>query len=403
LPFFVSEESYWLDGGLQLIELKRKGGEPPKLIDPGKYASLVGIHGSDLIVQDDKGIHALPMAGGTPTKRFDVAEGMSWPVVVGDRLVMSGGKDDKDFLHHAPMAGGEFTTLELSGKVVDRPPAVRGDSMLLILDCSKVVRISGDMSKTETLYELGADVPNQFISDVAFVGDAIAFVVGEVDDDPTLTLVRQGADGTRSNLQDVPADSETLLIGDGERAYFQVRDKGTWLIDAQTIQQVDLGGWTLRLAGTSAGLAWHVDSEIRLAIAGTPGPELPKEAFSEAFDFSGGLGLGKRPVQVTGSTKTIGAMDTDMVRRIARAHSSEVRKCHTKGKKSNPQLSGSIALSFTINADGTVSDVAAVEGPNSTNEALVSCLVAAVGTWKFPKPGRGGTAKVVHTIGFGDP
>jgi hypothetical protein len=400
LPLVVGEDTYWVDAGKNLIELKRGSTEPPKVVALGGYLDLFGVHADELFLIGDEAVHVLPKAGGAPTKRFDVGT-MNSPTIVGDRLVLRSWKDDKDFLHHAPIAGGEFTTLELEGNPLERRPVVRGDAMLLVLDWAKVVRLSGDLSKPEVVYEPASDQPNQYVRDVAFAGDAIVVVVGEVDDDPTLTLVRQAPDGTRTELQSVPGDKSTMLVGDGERAYWQVREQGTWLVDAQTVQQVDLGDWASLAAGTSAGLAWLAGSEIRLASAGTAGPELPADAFDKPTDFSDLDRLGV--TKVSGSNKVIGPMDVDIVRRIARVHLSDVRKCRAKGKKSNPELSGSIAMSFIIGPEGTVSDVAAVEGPNSGNQELVGCLVAEIGTWTFPKPGRGGKAKVVHTIGFDTP
>jgi hypothetical protein len=395
LPLVVNEDVYWLSSDELLLSIPRSGTEPAKTIQLGEYMSLFGEKGDELFLLGERGIHVLAKAGGEPTKRFDIGT-KTEPVLVGDRLVMHSYEEGKYLLHHAPLAGGEFTTLELAGAehLLERQPAVRGDAMLLVLDWGKVVRIAGDMTKVETVYEPGADEPGKFIADVAWAGDAIVFVVGEVTDDPKLALVRQTSDGTRASLQEVSGDRATLLIGDGELAYWQAKGEGAWLVDAATIQPVDLGGWTEDLSGTSAGLAWHIGTELRLASAGpATAPELP----ADAFDTDSGLeGLGDGIQQITGKSTVIGPIDRHIVRRLARAHGMDVRKC----SKRAPKLDADLVLSFTVGAEGQVADVAAVDGASFPDQKVLECMVGEVATWKFPEPGRGGLAKVVHTFEF---
>ena len=394
LPFVVGEDAYWVDAGKRVIEVPRVEGKQPTTIDLGDWMSPFALHGDELLLISEKAIFALATTGGKPTRRFELDDETD-PVVVGDRLVLrSRGVDGKGTqLHHAPVGGGEFTTLDLGGTVnSNTQPVVRADAMLLVLDWGKIVRVAGDLGKVETVYELGPDQPNAFIVDATFVGDSIVFVLGEVRDEPKLALVRQAPDATRTTLQEVPNEHRTSLVGDGERAVWQIQDSGAWLVDAATIQAVDLGGWTTRIAGTPAGLMWQVGDEVRIASSEPPRTIDYPNAAVEADE----RGPKPRGPSVEGKSAVIGPLDPDHVRRIARAHINGVRKC----SKPTPKLDASVALAFTIGAEGKVGDVVARDAESFPDQAVLGCLIDEVATWVFPKPGHGGVAKVVHTIEF---
>ncbi|NVB41165.1 hypothetical protein G6O69_25220 [Pseudenhygromyxa sp. WMMC2535] len=399
LPLLVDDDAYWLGAGKKLLKVPRAGGEPETLA-LGGWMKPFAMRGDEIFLDgDSETIQVLAKGGGEPTKRFDLDMKRS-PTVVGDRLVLTAydKEGQQTVIYHAPLAGGEFTAIPLGGYLrSNRQLAVRGDALLTVVGWGKVVRIGGEFKQAEAVFEFGADEKTEHILDVAWAGDTILVNVGVLGDKPTQTLVRQTSDGARTTLQEAPAERPSILIGDGEHAYWQVEGEGAWLVDAATIQPVDLGGYTTKISATSVGMAWQIGNELRLA---TKGPEAPIVLPAEAFpkDQLAGLSLGRSGPKLSAKSTTIGPVDASIVRRIMRAHGRDTRRCTKRGGK----LDASLTLTFTINAEGKAIEVGAKGGESFPDQAIVTCLVEAIDGWSFGKPGRGGLAKVEHTITFGE-
>lgn len=90
-----------------------------------------------------------------------------------------------------------------------------------------------------------------------------------------------------------------------------------------------------------------------------------------------------------GKAEVKGALDKDIIRRIVRAHINEVRRCHEVQLKTDSTLAGKLEVSFTIGADGRVSDAELASDDLGT---MGACVVKAVKRWKFPKPKSGSVA-----------
>jgi outer membrane biosynthesis protein TonB len=90
-----------------------------------------------------------------------------------------------------------------------------------------------------------------------------------------------------------------------------------------------------------------------------------------------------------------GALPKDMIRRIVKAHIGEVRYCYNEGLKIDPELAGRVAVSFTIDANGNVSE-SEVSDTNLADSDVPDCIATAVERWIFPKPSDGEDVKVTY-------
>ncbi len=107
-------------------------------------------------------------------------------------------------------------------------------------------------------------------------------------------------------------------------------------------------------------------------------------------------GGGKKVPRVRQSkAKVKGALDKDIIRRIVRAHISQVRYCYEVGLKKDEELAGRVVIDFTIGTDGSVSK-AEVDSTTVDDEAVGTCIAKKVKRWKFPKPPGAGIVLVSY-------
>lgn len=110
-------------------------------------------------------------------------------------------------------------------------------------------------------------------------------------------------------------------------------------------------------------------------------------AASGDADVWGGPTKGKPVPKVRqGKHRVDGPLDSDIIRRIVRAHINEIRSCYSEGLKRWSELNGSFTIEFTIALDGTVSASAAMDAQAFPDPAVPKCAATAVLGWKFPKP-----------------
>ncbi len=83
-----------------------------------------------------------------------------------------------------------------------------------------------------------------------------------------------------------------------------------------------------------------------------------------------------------------GALDRDLLRRIVRAHISEVRYCYNQGLSDGSRLAGRVDVQFTIGPSGDVS-ASSIASSTLDHDATEVCIAKAVKRWKFPKPEAG--------------
>jgi TonB family protein len=114
---------------------------------------------------------------------------------------------------------------------------------------------------------------------------------------------------------------------------------------------------------------------------------------------SGGIELGKRGKQVVkvvpGKTTVIGGLDKDVIAKVIRDHMAEIKYCYETELNKNPSLAGKVAVAFTIDPTGAVSD-ANVSETTLNNGTAENCMLRRIRRWKFPEPKGGGVVAVTY-------
>lgn len=115
----------------------------------------------------------------------------------------------------------------------------------------------------------------------------------------------------------------------------------------------------------------------------------------------GGLGAKTdRDVTMTqGTPVVLGSLDPEIIRRIVREHSGQIKYCYEKELIRTPGIYGKIVMKWVINGDGkvTASQVAETQMKNANVE---QCLATKIRTWVFPKPKGGGIVVVNYPFVF---
>lgn len=93
------------------------------------------------------------------------------------------------------------------------------------------------------------------------------------------------------------------------------------------------------------------------------------------------------------SEPEVGSQTKEVIRGVVRSHIGEVRRCYNKLLVEDPELTGRVAIEFTITPSGSVARVAIAE--STVPKPLAGCIAKAAESWIFPKPGLGGNV-VVH-------
>lgn len=179
-------------------------------------------------------------------------------------------------------------------------------------------------------------------------------------------------------------------------------DQDVWggLTGTEIAESGGVGG--LGLVGTGRGGGGTGEGTIGLGNVGVIGRS---GGGGNGLGYGRGSGIGHPPrkgrtPQVRRGKATIkGTIDKDVIRRIVRNHHNEVRHCYNQGLARNPNLSGRVAVMFTIGPSGLV-PTAAVSENTTGNTNVANCVAKAVRRWKFPKPASGGSAMVTYPFSF---
>jgi MYXO-CTERM domain-containing protein len=94
--------------------------------------------------------------------------------------------------------------------------------------------------------------------------------------------------------------------------------------------------------------------------------------------------LATPPTVKPGKATVNGAIDEDIVRRIVRAHISELQACYNEGLSRNPRIGGRLAPQFVISPAGKVSSAVVSESTIRDSKVGV-CFAKAFKRWTFPK------------------
>lgn len=93
-----------------------------------------------------------------------------------------------------------------------------------------------------------------------------------------------------------------------------------------------------------------------------------------------------------------GALDPDAIARFVKTRIASVKDCYERELKRNPQLAGKVAIAFTIEESGRVSE-AEVETNTMGSDTVASCIAERIKRWVFPKP-KGGSVTVSYPFIF---
>ncbi len=94
-----------------------------------------------------------------------------------------------------------------------------------------------------------------------------------------------------------------------------------------------------------------------------------------------------------------GKLSKKVVRRILRRHLGEMKYCHARALKRDPDLHGRIAVKFTIASTGQVI-IAKIESTSLNRRDVHSCVTRGIKRWLFPPPKENGIVIVSSTFEF---
>jgi len=94
------------------------------------------------------------------------------------------------------------------------------------------------------------------------------------------------------------------------------------------------------------------------------------------------------------STNVSGRIPPEVIQRIVRQNFGRFRACYETGLRSNPSLSGRVAVRFVVGRDGSVSNVGN-GGSDLPDGGVVSCVVNSFRGLSFPAPEEG-----IVTVGY---
>jgi len=107
-------------------------------------------------------------------------------------------------------------------------------------------------------------------------------------------------------------------------------------------------------------------------------------------------GRGKDTVRVVpGKTTVVGSLSREEIERVIKRHENEILFCYKTELNKDPNLYGKVAVNFTIDGSGSISD-AQVAQTTMNNNNVESCMLSRIRRWKFPEPKGGGVVVVTY-------
>ncbi len=185
-------------------------------------------------------------------------------------------------------------------------------------------------------------------------------------------------------------------------------DEGVWggLTGTEVGEAFGVGG--LGLVGTGRGAGGSGEGTIGLGNVGLIGagarvdsrPGLGNVVVSSGRTF--GFGQSKRTAMrvVSKPVASEKGLSKGVIRRIARAHVNELRRCYTSGLSKDPKLNGELDVVFTITTLGRVAG-ARVGEQRTDDTNMNNCARRAISRWKFPRPQTNEPIEVTLRTEFG--
>lgn len=121
------------------------------------------------------------------------------------------------------------------------------------------------------------------------------------------------------------------------------------------------------------------------------------QGFGSGHGRLSGAHRAKPPQVRMGATSVSGRLPPEVIQRIVRQNFGRFRLCYENGLRNNPNLQGTVAVTFVIGRDGSVSNVGG--GGGMPDSGVVSCVTRAFYGLGFPAP-EGGVVRVTYPISF---
>lgn len=161
------------------------------------------------------------------------------------------------------------------------------------------------------------------------------------------------------------------------------------------------GSGGLGLSGVGTGGGFRGES-IGLGAIGTCGSAVCgglERGFGNSLGRPGGQHKPTVPTMRPGTTTvSSGSLPADIIQRIVRQNYGRFRMCYEGGLRSNPNLTGRVAVRFVISRDGAVTH-ATNAGSDLPDSSVVGCVVSAYYGLSFPSP-KDGIVTVNYPIQF---
>lgn len=104
---------------------------------------------------------------------------------------------------------------------------------------------------------------------------------------------------------------------------------------------------------------------------------------------------GGAPVPLGAEAEVASGLDKSAIDEVIRRNIGQVRFCYEQALQGTPNLSGRVAMGFTIGGNGLVK-TAGVESSSMANKGVEDCITMRLKTWKFPLPQGGVDVKVTY-------
>lgn len=99
------------------------------------------------------------------------------------------------------------------------------------------------------------------------------------------------------------------------------------------------------------------------------------------------------PVVELDKIVVIGALDKEIVRRIAEHRKEDLLTCYREALKRRPDLSGWVNVRYTVSSIGYLSKVQVKEA-TLKDKRMHNCLVSKIKKWRFPSAKGGGICHI---------
>jgi hypothetical protein len=100
---------------------------------------------------------------------------------------------------------------------------------------------------------------------------------------------------------------------------------------------------------------------------------------------------------IVANTEINGTLPAEVVQRIVRQNFGRFKMCYEAGLRTNPGLTGRVAVKFMIDRNGSVATAAADPSTDMADGTVVSCVVRGFLNLSFPEP-KSGMVKVIYPL-----